>query len=209
MSLRENVKSLFTTPLAQFIVPNSAGINPGLAKILFDLEQRSGAHLSPPLEGWHSDDSLADAVHPEVGDLMDTARSAVFSVLGIVTRSTGFEAQQHLRAWSSIYRPRTFSRPDVHSGNSWSGIYCVQAAELGAERSKLAGRISFHDPRNRLTMADQPGPEYKSTFEVRPRDGMMLIFPSWLQYHLNPFVSDSAILLICFESRITGLSQRN
>jgi hypothetical protein len=141
-----------------------------------------------------------------MGDLMDSARSAVFSMLGIVTRNTGFEAQQHLRAWGSIYRARTFNQPDIHSGNSWSGIYCVQAAELGAEHSKLAGRISFHDPRNRLTMAEQSGPGYKSTVEVRPRDGMMVIFPSWLQCHVNPFVSDSAILLICFESRITGLA---
>jgi len=204
MSVRDNIRSLFTTPLAHFVLPNSTQINPGLSKLLFEMEQRTGADQHPPLDGWQAGTSLEEAANANVSELMDTFHSAVFSLLSILTRTARYEARQHINTGASIYRPRTFCRPSLHGGHSWSGIYFVQAAKLGMERSGLAGQLSFHDPRNRLAMVSSPGMIYKGTFDVKPRDGLMVIYPSWLQCQLNPFESESAIALISFRSRISG-----
>jgi hypothetical protein len=202
MSSRENVRSLFATPLAGFILPNASQINPGLMRLILDAEQGQGADQSRPPEGWHSNPDLAESKQPELAELLNSMRSSVMNMLQIISGNSVSGARMKLTAWASVYRARSVSLPEIHSESSWSGQYFVQAPRLGKEHGPKAGKVSFHDPRTRVGLVDQGVSQYVSTFELTPRDGLMLVYPSWMQCHLNAFVTDTAALLISFKSLV-------
>jgi hypothetical protein len=202
MDARKNVRSLFATPVAGFLLPNARQINPGLLKLVLDMEQAEGAQASPPINGWHSAPLLAESNHPDVRELLDSMRSGVLNMVSIMSKTSQFKVNQHFKAWASVYRSRSHGKSEVPSESSWSGSYFIQAARLGKEQSEQAGKFSFHDPRSRVGMVSQLGKEEKSSFEINPRDGLMLIYPSWLQCQLNAFISDTSVLTISFNSRL-------
>lgn len=202
MTSKDNVRSLFGTPLASFRMPQADQLNPTLLSWLRQMEREEGADVDPPLNGWHADLDLTASSRPDLLEVADTMRHAVFSMLGIMTGLERFEAQLELTVRASIYRARSHSHAALHPGSTWSGLYFIQAAQLDREPSAEAGQISFHDPRTRAGMLAPPGNRYRDTSELRPSDGLMVVYPSWLACHLNGFVSDTSLCLLTFRSRV-------
>ena len=202
MNLKDNVRSLFPTPLARFILPNAPQINPGLSRLLLDQEIQAGADREPPLEGWFPDLDLGGSSHPDVLELLDSIRNAVLNMVGILARQKRFTAQQRLEARAVIYRSRSYCRSHADSESNWSGMYFVQAARLGPREPPGAGKVTFFDPRSRAGLVRQPGNSYRNLYETQPADGMMLLYPSWLETGINGFNSNSATLLVRFRSRV-------
>lgn len=202
MTLKDNVRSLFGTPLAAFRMPQAGEINPTLLSWLKQKEHGQGADTARPLNGWHTELDLDRGARPDVQEIADSMRHAMYNMLGILTGLERFEAQLDLQANASIYRARSHGHLTMHPGTAWSGIYFVEAAKLAQESTGNAGQLSFHDPRTRAGMLDPPGNRYRPTWQLKPSDGLMVVFPSWLQFQVNGFVSDTLVCMLTFKARV-------
>lgn len=49
-----------------------------------------------------------------------------------------------------------------------------------------AGRLTFLDPRGGR-MGPAPLDLFEVRQELRPKDGLLLFFPAWLQHHVHPY----------------------
>ena len=66
--------------------------------------------------------------------------------------------------------------------------------------------IEFVDPRVAVEMIAVPGGPFDGRYKVRPQDGMLLVFPSWLLHFVNPYLSDDERISIAFNSRVTKIN---
>lgn len=133
--------------------------------------------------GWHSHNNL----HKDPKFARLTRR--VNKLLGGVSTNLGYDPKYSLEVttmWSISNPPGSSNRSHVHPGALWSGVYYVQAPEG-------AGQIDFVDPRTVQIMNAAnytPGKRRKtecwSKVKVKPTEGKLLFFPSWLYHAVEP-----------------------
>lgn len=97
--------------------------------------------------------------------------------------------------WANIASPSAHHRPHTHGNNYLSGVYYVQVAE-GARS------IEFADPRPQTRIISPPAnTDSIKTRNVVPhkvREGMLIVFPSWLSHSVPMNESDHERISISF-----------
>jgi uncharacterized protein (TIGR02466 family) len=92
-----------------------------------------------------------------------------------------------------------------HPNNFLSGVYYVRTGE-GADT------INFHDPRSQASVIRPPVVELtgENTDQVvvRVSDGMLLLFPSWLEHSVDANRSDKERISISFNLMFSSFPQR-
>lgn len=96
--------------------------------------------------------------------------------------------------WANIYRPNGQNPEHFHPNSFLSGIICVEDPQTTAHNGvKMAlGGTTFYAPINQnfviTPRVKEEGSRYYSP-TIRPefRDGMMIIFPSWLRHAATPY----------------------
>ena len=90
--------------------------------------------------------------------------------------------------WVNINPQYGFNVPHDHPGYTWSGVYYVQLPEKGA--SSRSGSIELLDPRtNTAAMASdiaRKSSYFSPKRTLNPKNGMILIFPSYLRHWVYP-----------------------
>lgn len=203
----KDVVALFRTPLAQIMLPNAGEINPGLeAAILERMESQAGIQRSN-VRGWHSERDVQDWPEPEVGELMDSIRSAVMNMVGLIANVPKFKAEVRLAAWANVNGPGSYNQYHTHPDSLWSGVYYVRAGSYEDEQLRGAGKLKFYDPRGRIDQLSHPGQGFGKNVNFPPEDGLMLVFPSWLAHSVNSFDSDTLRISVAFNARVTGFEE--
>ena len=96
--------------------------------------------------------------------------------------------------WANVNRRGQANKLHTHPGCFWSGTYYVDDGGV-AEDPSLGGEFEFFDPRGvgpllgeteRAVLA--PGVTQSSPL-VRPRTGMMVLFPSWMPMACAPIAA--------------------
>ncbi|MDX1554561.1 MAG: TIGR02466 family protein [Xanthomonadales bacterium] len=197
-----DVSSLFPTPLARFQIPNAGVINPGLEKAILEREKREAGGKRSNIGGWQSSDNLADWKEPEVVELVDSMRCAVLNMVSIITRVQAFEANVSIMAWANVNRSGSFNQVHTHPHNHWSGVYYVSPGDFDDDDVDFAGQLQIHDPRERADMYMHPNAPFGKPFRVEPREGLMILFPSWLGHSVNVFHSTTTRISIAFNAQL-------
>ena len=195
------VASLFPTPLARFQLPNAAEINPALKKAILGREARDRSEKRSNIGGWQSSDNLIDWPEPEVAELVDSIRCAVLNMVSLVSRVQVFEAAINIVAWANVNRSGAFNQVHTHPGNHWSGVYYVVPGDYGEDEIEFPGQLQIHDPRERSDMYLHPHAPYGNPFRIKPREGLMVLFPSWLSHSVNIFYSETTRISIAFNAQ--------
>ena len=106
-----------------------------------------------------------------------------------------YESIELTGCWANISPPGDGHRPHTHPNNYLSGVYYVQT-------QKGADKISFDDPRPQTNVIAPVTSEITDNnagqIHVGTRNGMMLLFPSWLQHQVPPNRSGSARISVAF-----------
>lgn len=196
---------LFASPLSVFEIDNAADINPGIlnaARAMRDSDP--GVTISNQL-GWHSQQDFFLRPEPEFRALGQQIVQALIHIAGTdpATRVEGFNLQAHDiegQGWININGQGAFNTPHDHAGFQWSGCYYVAVPETTQGRS---GQIEFLDPRGGLSGNTLPGSRvYATKFQVRPRPGLLVIFPSYLRHWVYPNMEDAERMSIAFNAKI-------
>jgi uncharacterized protein (TIGR02466 family) len=164
--------------------PINDSILRGLAEIGMPLDLMPG-------ESWQSGHRLHE-LEPfrEVVDCINEAAESVLAYLKI-----GPESFMITGCWANVSAPGAGHRVHDHPNNYLSGVYYVRTQQG-------ANTINFLDPRRQTAIIRPPvtqlTAENTEQVVVSVRDGMLLMFPAWLQHSVDPNRSDRARISVGF-----------
>ena len=112
----------------------------------------------------------------ELGEIIHSAAAGVLDFLKIV-----YESLELTGCWANISPPGDGHRPHTHPNNYLSGVYYVQV-QAGADT------ISFDDPRPQTNIiapaTTEITDENAGQIHITTREGLLVLFPSWLQHQV-------------------------
>jgi Putative 2OG-Fe(II) oxygenase len=92
-------------------------------------------------------------------------------------------------AWANLNHAGDWNKMHFHSGSTWSGTYYVAGGDPAPPDRPGSGNLAFLDPLLVAQMIFFSGilPQFH---EVRPRPGLMVLFPSYLQHIVHPYLGE-------------------
>lgn len=183
----------FGVPVWSRVIAAHPSLNPLLLDATARLEATTPSIHRSNVGGWHSPPDLHR--HEDFAAI----RRIVERMAVGCANSLGFDfARADLifqGMWANRNGPGDYNKPHVHPNAVLSGIYYVKVPPA-------SGNIEFHDPIRERTMTSypvRPGAEAaRKRLEYKCRDGLLLIFPSWLSHSVQPNASDTARVSIAF-----------
>lgn len=190
--------SLFETPLYVLELPEMTDLNtrvlgwlPGRRATDPGIQRANGG-------GWHSTPDLCVADDPVCQALMNRlvaiSREALrkhYARAGVTVRSLALSVQ----AWIMALGDGDYVKPHDHAGAHWSGVYYVDPGDDADDGP--AGAIAFSHPVTGLPQI--PGlPPDPTEFSVRPKAGMLILFPAWLKHYVHPYRGARARVAVSF-----------
>ncbi len=199
-ALNPDYLEFFATPAFIAQHREAAAINPVLKRLILDREAGQSGLDHSNVGGWHSG---LDFIHwggPALGKVLDAA----MRLADQITRDRrgrpvkpGWQAE----CWANVNRRGHANKRHTHPGCFWSGTYYVDVGGLAGGRD---GAFEFQDPRGVAAAWPQgfraalPGAADDDAALVTPRDGMLVLFPSWLPHRVLPHYGEGPRISIAF-----------
>jgi len=179
---------LFHTPLSVYDIPNVEDMNRELRERLsHEAQITPGMHRSN-VGGWHSPadlalrtDSCYRAVMKLIVDHVGATQSKVVAAMGLTPSPWRVAAE----AWAMVMNNGDYTIAHEHGDAHWSSTYYVDAGDADPERMPDSGALAVLDPRRGGRPI--PGADPGSTFTIRPRTGMLVVFPGYLQHYVHAY----------------------
>lgn len=137
--------------------------------------------------------ALTDFIHATVGDVLDQLRVAR-------------ETHRLTACWANVGAPGASHKTHLHPNNFLSGVYYVQARE-GAKA------ICFYDPRPHIGVISphtkKPNLATATEVHIPVSEGMLMIFPAWLQHRVDKNKSDAERISVSFNAIFDPLPSRS
>ena len=99
-----------------------------------------------------------------------------------------------MRTWGTVLNDGGYQSPHLHPLGWLSGVYYVRVPDGIRSAADTAGSLEFGHPPERIQPAAQP-----LTSSVMPREGRLVIFPSWFYHRTMPFTSSDQRISIAFD----------
>ena len=187
------ISGVFPTPVVEWLIPEAAGLNAELKRLILEREKSDEGTQHSNLGGWQSDWEFEIWGGAPVRTLLDAAR-------GVAAQITCDRAGRPVpvnwvtNSWANVNRAGNGNEFHTHPGAYWSASYYVDDGGIGDDPS-LGGEFEIQDPRGvapamlapNLAIAMPGGQSIGASELVRPRAGLMLIFPSWLSHGVRPY----------------------
>jgi uncharacterized protein (TIGR02466 family) len=162
------------------------------------LEHQGGGVEKTNFGGWQSDDELY--VHAEFGWLIDHIMRLSNQIAPNFSPALRFNTG-HL--WANVNRRGHFNAMHTHPNSILSGVAYLEV------ESADQGLLQFFDCRegNPTTHwqcyapLDERTALTEETYSVKPREGLILFFPSWLRHWVTPNTTDTRRVSVAFNVR--------
>jgi uncharacterized protein (TIGR02466 family) len=206
--LKAEIRSYFATPLAVASLAEAESLNPELRRLILERESRDQGVQHSNLGGWQSSWDFEDWGGVPAGRLLDAARE-------LATRLTSDRAGNTVRvswktnAWANVNRRGHGNEFHSHPGAYWSGTYYVDDGGIAADHA-LGGAFEIQDPRGVapamyapvLGFAVPGGQSAGASELIFPQSGQFVLFPSWLQHGVRPYLGDRTRISVAFNFSI-------
>ena len=144
------------------------------------------------VKGWHSTTDMGEL--PEYQKLVSMLYAAQKTIYD----------QEHLDSeavlgnmWANINPPGGMNRAHQHPNSLWSGVYYIKAP-------KNCGHLKIDDPRAAAAMVrprqkdgEKPPRLFRET-QYEPKEGRLIMFPSWLMHCVDPNESNDIRISVSF-----------
>jgi len=198
------IRSYFATPVALVTLPDAATLNPELKRVILERASRDQGVQHSNLGGWQSSWDLEEWGGAPARRLLDAARD-------VATRLTSDRAGGAVRiawqtnAWANVNRKGHGNEFHTHPGAYWSGTYYVDDGGIAADHA-LGGAFEMQDPRGvapamyapLLGFAVPGGQSAGASELIYPASGQFILFPSWLQHGVRPYLGDQMRISVAF-----------
>ncbi len=200
------IKHLFSAPVFQSLLKDHAQLNEALtAVILARREQMPGEKMSNA-GGWQSPKNLQDWGEPCIRQLLGGIDLVVFlmmsELLGEETAKT--MEKWHVAAWANVNERGDYNMIHNHSGGVWSGVYYVSAGTADPDHP-FSGVLTFRSPTMSALVLDNLNPPeqlrkiFRSEHSVVPQDGLIVLFPSWLDHLVHPYFGETPRISVSWD----------
>ncbi len=153
-----------------------------------------------PGEGWQSDRTLHQ--REEFREFVSCVNKAVKSVLQFLR--IGYDAFEITGCWANVLAKGAAHKAHAHPNNFLSGVYYVRTRPA-------ADTINFHDPRTQAGIIRPPVVELTAEntdqVVVRVKNGMLLIFPAYLQHSVDANASAEERVSISFNVMFSAFTE--
>jgi uncharacterized protein (TIGR02466 family) len=196
-----HIQTLFPTPLLTFLVDEAEALN---GELLEEIEQRRRAEQGKTVSnrhGWHSAYDLFRRKEKAHARLAGIIRDAVEQATRKLAPNADLsKLRMECDGWINVNPTGAYNTPHDHPGNLWSGTYYVTTPDAG-DASGPSGRIEFIDSRAGLADNFVKAPFTASKCGIRPKPGMLLMFPANLLHWVHPNAAKEDRVTIAFNAR--------
>ena len=196
--------NIFTTPLVTHTWEDGPEINALLQERILAHEAQNGGVAKSNHGGWHSEtgrlEFWGEAGRRLVDHMTALADEATRRILGEHYKATA-PAPWTLSAWGNVNRTGDFNSVHVHPGSTWSGTYYVNVGDP-ADPDK-GTQLHLIDPCQGRSTTFFAGGEISlpSSVFIRPKPGLMVLFPSYVPNLVFPLKGNGARISIAFNLR--------
>lgn len=196
-----DVRPTFPTFIGRSLVPDADAMNEELLGLILAEEGRYASLGRSNIGGWHSHTDLLNRDEPGICALTTWITWAVREMVDATAGQGTYRGTMSMSGWATICRTGAYHAPHCHPDSAWSGVYYVEAGSDNPERP-LSGVLEFLDPRAAIETVTAPGDPYGSPLRVRPRTGLLVVFPSWLYHWVHPYTGSTPRIAVSFNAAI-------
>jgi uncharacterized protein (TIGR02466 family) len=203
-----SVRSYFATPIAVVEIPDPAAVNGELRRIVLEREKTTPGVEHSNLGGWQSPWDFAEWGGETGGRIIGLARS-IADQITCDREGRPVRIDWKVNAWANVNRAQHGNEFHTHPGAYWSASYYVDDGGIG-DNPALGGEFEIQDPRGvapamyapALAFAMPGGRSVGASELIRPRAGVMLVFPSWLSHGVRPYRGNATRISIAINMSI-------
>ena len=196
---------LFSTPVIIHDIPEHQSLNQELRKLIIEERNRSDGINRSNLGGWHSDTNMTKWAEAPARVILSHAVKLCTQQMSDIRAEGKREFIFDVMMWANINKKGDANQMHCHSGSLWSGVYYVESGEV-PNGTDVQGELVLQDPRfpmNTMYMPDlvtkdQNGIPQRTLYPIRPINGRLVLFPSWLQHAVRPYTGEKDRISIAF-----------
>ena len=184
----------FSTPVWTTQIENHEKINQELTKFIYNEKENDpkGTRKSN-IKGWHSKEF--DLQNVSLKNFLDALSPKIKEAITDMNWNTSNQSVKITGMWSIINKKDSFNERHHHGNSDLSAAYYVNA-------DKDSGDIVFYDPRHAFIfshpLTSQVNDLNAQIKSVTPKNGLLVLFPSYLDHSVNPSHSDKDRIVISF-----------
>jgi uncharacterized protein (TIGR02466 family) len=196
-----DVRVIFPVPLVTMRLAGADALN---ARLLREIAKRQ--KTEPGIErsnryGWHSAADLFQRKEPAHAELAREIDAMVAAATAKLIPDLPADLGARHDGWINVSPTHALNAPHDHPGVFWSGTYYIKVPAPSDAEDKLSGAIEFIDPRGSIgTNARMETPFTRSKFTVRPAEGTLLLWPSFVKHWVHPNASAEIRVTASFNS---------
>ncbi len=184
----------FSTPVWASKISNHKIINKEILSYILDLQKRDSEGIKKSnFNGWHSHDFNLNEDAPK--NFTEAIKLNINQALKDMNWDLEKQEVKITSMWAIINEKGAFNQRHHHGNSDLSAAYYVTA-------EKNCGDIVFYDPRPapvyRHPIAKSPNILNASVNSVQPEEGLLVLFPSYLEHSVNPNNSNNKRIVISF-----------
>ena len=198
------VRGLFATPVAALEVPGAESINGILKALILERREQNPSVQASNAGGWHSDRDILDWGGPDVRKILDLA-TGMAGQLTADRQGQSIRPAWKIKAWANVNTAGHANVAHYHAGAFWSGTYYVDDGGCSTDHT-LGGEFEMLDPRGpapamyapALKFAGDDGASVGGAEIIRPKPGLLFLFPSWLMHQVRPYRGTGIRISVAF-----------
>tara|TARA_Y100001960_G_scaffold323811_1_gene402891 strand:- start:1233 stop:1832 length:600 start_codon:yes stop_codon:yes gene_type:complete len=194
MTIKSDLNLIFPIPVWTSLMPNSKELNQKLFKYIKSLQASNpkGKYKSN-IKGWHSEDfNLKNEDVVFFINSISESLNKTFTDMGWDLEKNKVKITS---MWSIINKKDASNSRHIHSNNYISAAYYVKASEN-------SGDIIFYDPVDERIIRNpkikDPNKLNSNVFSIEPKEGLLVLFPSYLHHSVDINTSNEERIVISF-----------
>lgn len=205
-----HVLQFHPTPVFTARLPEAAEVCATLRDAILDREAGSAAGLAHSnVGGWHSARDMTHWGGPALDRVLARARTLA-DRLTVTRDGKRAEVAWRTECWANVNRRGHANTLHTHPGCYWSGTFYVDDGGVHDDPA-LGGSFEFFDPRGVAPLLPAAGETpagdalgrgipglARDEPLVRPRAGMMVLFPSWMPHGVRTYHGNGTRISIAF-----------
>ena len=205
--IASSVKFLYPCPVLQHVFNDADSLNADLKSLLLVMEKdmpelNTGSINRSNVAGWKSRDDLLKSSEPAVNDLTQRVIDAMEAMMSAAPKKNVAKVKgMQVYAWANINREGSYNTMHSHPGNHWAAVYYVDIGKPDPQRPQ-SGLFEIQDPRSSAGAMNVPGFDFGDKVSVKPKPGMLILFPAWMNHCVHPFFGEGERISIAFNIRL-------
>ena len=182
--------ALFATPIFTFAGVGDPELDRELARRMVLESEHVPGIARTGSGGWHSVPDLTQRPEACFQELIRRVVARVEEAFVELARVRGeplaLRYRYAVQAWARVMRHGHHALVHDHAEAHFAATYYPDAGDAELDRHPDSGKLNFLDPRR--GGAAIPGVDlYPSQFAIEPRNGLLVVFPGWLQHFAQPY----------------------